>query len=531
MNSFRWVAALAFSLLLQFSVAQVPKSNPVVDAARMIGVKGLGNSKSPAKSPTAFQPASSRVYVSAYVKSLFEAEEDRKAIEPALLKLIESYETSTKGTALANDASGAIGYAVAILYAAAKGEQLPEAAFPVLVERLQGYFDTAPIRSASDRQKQEAYEWALCSANLVVALMTEATTEDAKEKIRAMAAAQLEVLLSAKPDQVTLSGKQVAVKGTEASKPAEAPAGNGSLAPGFTFQAPAGWVRRDAWHVYSTNTDTATIAAHVRFPAPIPASGNMGDALRKLWKANVPPELENAAGSMVYRRYVGTKLFSQFIFGLAKEKGRVADSVYTLFLIDCGSVWQPVVVAQTYEPFEAYLSGANFSAKFSYGTTADYAETMLATFRCPGAPNQALATKESLVGEYHFGNTSTQHWENVYTGASSMTFHSSGGTLNLLPDGTFTYKIGFASGEVGRTKFASIKAAGKYVIQGDLLICTYTMYDQGDSYKRKEDRYRIAGLTAFSDGVKVTVLMEDLNIPVNNVSVGHAGKWYSTKKK
>lgn len=79
--------------------------------------------------------------------------------------------------------------------------------------------------------------------------------------------------------------------------------------------------------------------------------------------------------------------------------------------------------------------------------------------------------------------------------------------------------------------YRGVKGAGTYTIHGDILTCKYTTYDQGDSYKWAEDVYRIAGVAVFPGGEKVLMLMEDLKLPVNNVSVGHGGKWHSTKKR
>ena len=112
-----------------------------------------------------------------------------------------------------------------------------------------------------------------------------------------------------------------------------------------------------------------------------------------------------------------------------------------------------------------------------------------------------------------------------------MTFVSYGGTLNLKADGTFTYTFGSASGQVGATKFGSAKGSGTWRIENDLLITKYLTYDQGDSYKRNEERYRIAGVVSFTDGSKVTVLTSDLKKPINACTVGNSSDYYSTKKK
>jgi hypothetical protein len=79
-------------------------------------------------------------------------------------------------------------------------------------------------------------------------------------------------------------------------------------------------------------------------------------------------------------------------------------------------------------------------------------------------------------------------------------------------------------------KTNSINATGKWSIQGDILHVVYETYDQGDTYKAKDRKYRIAGLTTFSDGVKVAILMFHPDRPVNFATVNDRGDWYSTKK-
>jgi hypothetical protein len=171
------------------------------------------------------------------------------------------------------------------------------------------------------------------------------------------------------------------------------------------------------------------------------------------------------------------------------------------------------------------------SAGFSFPTSADLAEVMMKTFKCPSAKGKPLADKSALVGDYSYGSHSQLEWENIYTGASTMTFVSYGGTLNLKADGTFTYTFGSASGQVGATKFGSAKGHGTWRIEGDLLITKYLAYDQGDSYKRTEETFRISGVVTFTDGSKVTVLAKNLKKPINACTVADSSDYYTTKKK
>jgi len=75
---------------------------------------------------------------------------------------------------------------------------------------------------------------------------------------------------------------------------------------------------------------------------------------------------------------------------------------------------------------------------------------------------------------------------------------------------------------VGALQFASDSSQGTWDIQGDLLLLNATT--------GKDRKYRIAGLTSFSDGVKVAVLLSRLDAPVNAVTTGNKRDWFSTKK-
>lgn len=524
--------AIAFlALLLNLASPQAPVDNPVVDAAKAIGQTGLTAKPHPKTSPCRFKPSGSRLFVADYVKGMFSDPQEREAFQPALEAMLDEYEKRMAPSPYANDAAAAIAYAVSVLNAAAHGEELAAEAFPKVVERMHAQFDTDPIRKSTDRQKQEAYEWAICSANLVLALLSQASSEEDQKSIRNLASAQLQALIGAKPSQITLNGKEISIKASGGTPSGETP---GSMATGFAFDPPAGWAKNGEWYVYTTEERLCYTAAHVRFPPAIKASGNMGEALTALWKTLIPNGDKAAPGSMVYRRYLGSKLFSQFVFGKVRENQRDVDTLFTLFLIDCGDTWQPVVLAQTYEDKSMgeikMTTIAQQHFPFSTVDSAGYAESLFKTLRCPNAPNQAMASREAISGAFAFGSGGMAQWVNVYTGATSMTFSSYSGTFNLKPDGSFTYTMVTSAGQVGAANYRGLKASGSYRIEGDLLICKYATYDQGDSYKRKEDRYRIAGVTAFSDGSKVVILMDDLDRPANAVTLSNGNYWYATKK-
>lgn len=297
----------------------------------------------------------------------------------------------------------------------------------------------------------------------------------------------------------------------------------------LAWTLPAGWKQDGAWMVKEQVEDrgggASTTAAQVRLAPAIAASGDMGSALRALWQSQVPSELANRASGMVYRRYLGDGLVASFVMGKGREKDRAADTLFTVYLIDCGSVWQPLIVAQTYaDPSTSSGSIVAMQGDLSLSTSAAMAEELLATLRCPAGKGRPLVDAEALVGSYSYGSGASQMWENVYTGATTMTVASYGGELDLRADGTYTSQFSGASGQVGNLSLRSETQTGRWRVEGDVLVLV------SDDPGTRDRQRRIAGVTQFSDGVKVAVLLTRMDLVVNAMSVGDPSDFYSTKR-
>lgn len=525
-----WVAL--FCVLMGAAGAQSPAENPVVKACQEIGFKGLSKAAAPSASPLTYK-LGPRTYIKKYLAELFEAESDRKAFEEAVTAVIDSLEEEAAKTKRNNDGAYALAMATSILYSLAKDEEVGDESVDALYERFKATFDTAAVKAASNAQKQEFAEWALVQSSLTLLVATQSTSDADLTKLRTMAKAQLLNLFGVSADAWTIKGKTITLK-TSAVVPTEpTPAGKG-LAAGFTFTPPGDWKKEGVWHTFrwkEKETDTTTLSTLIRMTDAVPMKGNVGDALRETWKTVMPKEAEGKHGAMVFRRYVGDGLVANFIFGRVRETGRQADTLFTLYLVDCGTSWQPVVVAQTYEDSSPWSAGVDFSAQYSYPRTADFAEKFLEGLRCPSAKGKAMVDMASVAGDYHFGSSANLQWVNIYTGSTTMTFVSSGGELSLKPNGTFTWTYSSASGAVGATTFRGAKGTGTWAIAKDQLICTFKTYDQGDGYQVKEKRYRIGGLVVFPDGEKIVVLRSELDKPINPITVSDSSDYYTTKKK
>lgn len=517
--------AFLFFLAAAASHAQVPADNPLVAASQKIGTGGLTKESAADLPGWTFTPAAGRVFLKKYVESLSDVASERSALEESIVTIVDRYEAVARDLKQVNDPATAMAFSVAVLYSVARESELDDEAFLALAGRFRKALGDV---KATDRQKQEFYEWTLCSSGMVLAIAPTAKDEEGKKKLRTLAETQLVILVGAKVEQIRLKGAKVSIK---AAEPGAEGAAAGGTAPGFGFTVPEGWKQNSGWYVAELRRGSDLAMAQVRIVPALPAKGTFSDALRTAWKMYVPEEFQAKASGMVFRRYVGDGLFAQFVCGKAEEKGKSWSTLFTVFLVDCGQAWQPVVVAQTWEDLDTKNPmGGSMSADFSFPGTADLAEVFLKTLTCEGAKGKPLVEKASLVGDFYYGSYSSLQWENVYTGATSTTVVSYGGSLGMKEDGSFADTFGSASGQAGAPTIRSAKGKGKWAIEGDLLVLTYSEYDQGDSYVRKEKKYRIAGVVVFPDGERVLVLKDSLDQPVNAVTVMDRSEYFSTKK-
>lgn len=465
--------------------------------------------------------------------------DDATQTKEALVQYIDEYAKEGSKSGLANDSSAGLAATLIILKTLATGKEIDESAIAKLSASIQKSMDLPAVRSASDAQKQEAYDYAVAAGGMVLILAQAVKGDDASAKLAQMADVFSLLLVKAPIAKVKVSGTTITLEG---SKPASNPgAGNtGAVAANFSSSMPANWVQDGVWSVIRFKErpdDSAIISAMVRFLPAVVKSKNGGVILAELWKTAVPAEIP--MGSMIYRRYVGDRVPAWFVTGKAKEKGRLADSFFTLMIVDCGKTWQPVVVAQTYEETSQFTAGVEMSASFSYGRSAELAEQMLSTFRCAETAGTPLADRSAIAGTLHFGSAASMDYIHIPTGTTSTSYVTYGGSYTFAANGTFTYSYSSASSNGGGANFGKVDGKGTWTIEGDKLVAKFSEYKQWTSsggfpseLKNKVYVYLIGGVTTYGDGTKVVILVETPPVKtINAVTVGDRSNWYSTKKK
>lgn len=290
-----------------------------------------------------------------------------------------------------------------------------------------------------------------------------------------------------------------------------------------TFAMPPGFAERSGWYIaqnYNKDWSGETFTSGLVGVLPaVPAAGDLGTAARTAWATYVPPEIRASESRMVFRRRVGDGLIAHFVHGRGLEVNKKLESWFAMYVVDCGSRWQPVLVAATYEEVPSRV-GSIMNIKVELPIAVAKAEPLLAALRCDGPKQQPIIAASSIAGHYYFGSGASQDYINVYTGAPSTQFVSYSGEYDLRADGTVSYLYSSASDRGTGTTFAGDKASGRWSVTDDLLVLELA--------GRAVKRMRIASITQFSDAKLMVVLGE--NQPTTPLTVEN-GQVLTTKRR
>jgi hypothetical protein len=265
---------------------------------------------------------------------------------------------------------------------------------------------------------------------------------------------------------------------------------------------PAGYRQEGGWISKIVNAETRgdRVGAMFRVLTPIPAQGNMDSALNQLWGQVIPDGIQPR--QVMFRRYVAGGAYSQFLFGRGPEGENTWDTYFTLFLIDLGGTWQPVVMAQVFLPDPTFMMGASMSAHYAQFQNGPIAAEFIDSWQAPGAPKRPLVTLEEMTGLFKGGSTATQHWASAITGQyAGMTFSAASIDYNFRANGTFDYKFVGASGAVGAMTVTNDADSGSWSIEGDILTINGAKWDRS---------FRVWGFTRYGDGRRAVMLNANL---------------------
>ena len=204
---FSLLAAAAIALTSSLMAQVSPKENPLAIAAKKLGTTGFSKDKTPEVSPLLFKPSGERIYVDKYLTDMFGSGEEKAGMQRAVLEIMESFEKSFKEGKVENDGASALALSLTIIYAVVYSAEVEGNAIDDLTNKLKATLNSPEIQKATDKQKQEFYEWSLASSAVIIAMAAGAETPEQIGKVQALASAQIKNLIGTDVANLVLKGK------------------------------------------------------------------------------------------------------------------------------------------------------------------------------------------------------------------------------------------------------------------------------------------------------------------------------------
>lgn len=506
-------ACLASSSLYAQAVDVDPDKNPVAIACRKFGESGFKQANAPDPSPTKFKPTGSRAGIKAVVALLEFSGDDAKQLENSCAEFIAETEKEHVANKLTNDVSTALAGAIAVDLLLSTGKEVSDKAMLSLTHSLQAALNTEAVRKATDAEKEFYFEY-VHSTTFMIMVMASGKGDEAIENAMVAAELQLDGLFSTTASNFAVSDSTVTLK-------ARADALAESLAPGFKLNLPKGWEDQEGWLVKETKKQVGeqvlTSATHI-LPLPaIEADGDMSRAVKVVWETCLPEALQKKAGTMVHTRYVGNQLKTSFVFARVREPGYEYDSMFTVYLVDCKTHWQPFVVINMFIDSAGATPKTDPAIVASYLESAKFAEEFFAAVTCTGAEAAGLATVDELAGTYSVGDKAQADWGKLHSGPAAMGTSEVNGTLKLSGDGTCSYQVTEPTG--------SVAATGTWKVESNQLVCSFDKFDDASSSKPQELKFTISGLHKPSGSGKVLVLAPS-GTKANCTNLSNRAYWF-----
>lgn len=232
-----------------------PKARDALRAALPAGID-QAPTKPLAQSASRFQPAKRRVALEKLAAAYATEPADREQLVTLFEASIAEYEKSAKEQGMACDLAGALATLFAARALLADGKELPDGTADKIAFQLQAAMQTKAVQDLADAEKQAAFEWALGTTAMLLALQEQVAGQGGDPEHKLLAAAN-ELLGDAfgAPGAKFVVGAAGLAPTKPAAKPAESKAPSGpSLPPpevdvvgtpqtwhGWSFVPPAKW--------------------------------------------------------------------------------------------------------------------------------------------------------------------------------------------------------------------------------------------------------------------------------------------------
>jgi hypothetical protein len=192
---------------------QPPPGNPVAPLVRRAAEAPKAGVTPPAPGATPatrFKRSGKRTFLPKLVARIAKTDEQKKNLTELLEGGMQSYEKDAAEAGLANDVGNAAVFFLGVQWSVAVngGKPASETGRLLAVVQVQRAIDGPELKGATDAQKQEFYEWCVCTATLVSAFaQIAAENDDARltARLKGSATQAVQNLLGVDPARVTFT--------------------------------------------------------------------------------------------------------------------------------------------------------------------------------------------------------------------------------------------------------------------------------------------------------------------------------------
>lgn len=498
-------------LVVSSCLALAQESNPVLLAVSTLGKTGVKYVADFKDSPTAFKPTGKHRFVEETLATTFNNAGERELMRPQFLAMLDAYEAMADEQGIPiDDVCGPLAMSVAMMLYTKTSDEAEPGAILSLVENLQAALDVPSVRGATDDEKQYAYDrFALMMMSLAFSLNPNAPAS-LRQAIDDNIDKSFKLTFGTIADAFVMSGDTITILSPKELR-------EKIVAPGFKYKLPAGWTESGP-HFESTKKLTyegqkVSVTVRVEFLKAELPKGNKNQTLQKLCSDLDAGDYLYGFGQTPLLRRVGNGLATTYVLGLGVDPVSGLVSLNTLYLVDCKTHLQPVLIQQLYDipdEIEDFYEIMRFLAEPGYVFQEEY----LAGFAHEAAAGRPLTHAIALVGDYTFGDMFALDGGDVYSGLDASALPDYTGSLKLKEDWTFTWTKGPGQDSA---KGPKEKGSGTWKVDGDYVLLNFRNMNGNPSVQTV--KYRIAGAGTVNTDWKALVLAPDDGVKLNGTNL------------
>ncbi|GAB4457530.1 MAG: hypothetical protein OHK0029_17470 [Armatimonadaceae bacterium] len=443
------------------------------------------------------------------VNELTSDKDEQKALKDALREVFKAYEEEARRLSIENDVAGAMAFYLLTNYQIYTGTpDVSDDATRALVNQMRSVLGE-PLKDTSNAEKQKMYEAFLVTSALLLLRHQVAEAEKSEADIKASkesAGGNLRDLLKVEPGKIKIGDKGLEIAGAATGSTEKPVVAQSDSVPTLSFSTD-GWTvvqnQPGSFAVLTRKTAKGTLTAMI-YQGPTAMESNREELFWKVWKMGVENtfKVDSPIDHLCRRRVGNTQAY--FYYAKALADRNYGTDPTALYLLEAGDAFFWMLIR--FSPEDTTLLSTSLEAIGN--TTQDDAnlavEGLLASIKIQGKfQNKPLYAKEEIAGKWdmltagslgsYYSTTSGSYVGDASSGASDA--------LTLRPDGTFhKFTTVLLNGKLG----GSYTVEGKYRIEGDLLVMTYTK--KPPTIQEPSETHRIVAAGLDRNGKKQLVL-------------------------